>query len=267
MLRGDESELTSIRDEMLVKTGACGITIQSGYKNLLKLIQIIRLKKKIWPSFLYGLKTQFLEIITVLMLPTYNYVIINDDNGEIIAVLNTLPLYLQSTEDLLPETGYDFCIQNSFKCYLSKKNMLSAISVATNEAYQGKGLSSVFVKLIRFAAKEHGFKKAIIPIRPPLKAKYCDESMEEFLLRKNSEGEVIDPWLRVHLRQGAILRNVCYRSMSVKAHINTWQKFSSEPFSSSGQYKVHGGLTLLSVDKHSGVGTYVEPNIWVEHVV
>ena len=33
----------------------------------------------------------------------------------------------------------------------------------------------------------------------------------------------------------------------------------------AGHYVIPGGLSKLYIDKENDVGTYIEPNIWVQH--
>ncbi|MGW4889817.1 hypothetical protein [Streptomyces murinus] len=45
-----------------------------------------------------------------------------------------------------------------------------------------------------------------------------------------------------------------------------WERWTGMVFPESGEYVVPRGLSLLRVDKDSGQGVYVEPNVWMRHM-
>jgi hypothetical protein len=44
-----------------------------------------------------------------------------------------------------------------------------------------------------------------------------------------------------------------------------WEDWSRLALPSSGAYTIPQGLSVLHVDRETDLGTYVEPNIWVQH--
>jgi len=47
--------------------------------------------------------------------------------------------------------------------------------------------------------------------------------------------------------------------------VDDWQHWTGMLFPSAGQYVIPGGLSTLHIDLDSDRGTYVEPNVWVQH--
>jgi hypothetical protein len=37
------------------------------------------------------------------------------------------------------------------------------------------------------------------------------------------------------------------------------------PFPSTGTYTIPSGLTTLTINRETDLGTYIEPNIWLRH--
>jgi hypothetical protein len=67
----------------------------------------------------------------------------------------------------------------------------------------------------------------------------------------------------VHERLGAEILAPAYESMRVEAPVSSWEEWTGQKFPEDGDYVVEGGLVPMRVD--SGVGVYVEPNVWMRH--
>jgi hypothetical protein len=48
--------------------------------------------------------------------------------------------------------------------------------------------------------------------------------------------------------------------------VQDWEGWAGIPLPASGEYVIPQGMSVLSIDTAANLGTYVEPNIWVQHV-
>jgi len=91
--------------------------------------------------------------------------------------------------------------------------------------------------------------------------------MEEYLGWRRADGQLFDPWLRVHERLGGEILGVCPGSLVVEGTVAEWEEWTSMAFPDSGSYVVGGALVPVEIDCGKDVGRYVEPNVWMRHTV
>jgi hypothetical protein len=89
--------------------------------------------------------------------------------------------------------------------------------------------------------------------------------MDDYLGWRTPADEPFDPWVRTHLRVGARMLGVARSSMTITGSTDDWRTWVEYPLPGPGSYLVPGGLAPLVVE--DGVGTYVEPNVWLVHDV
>ena len=53
--------------------------------------------------------------------------------------------------------------------------------------------------------------------------------------------------------------------MTIRLRAAEWEELTGMPFPDDGEYVFPGGLATLTV--RDGVGTHVEPNVWLVHLV
>ena len=69
----------------------------------------------------------------------------------------------------------------------------------------------------------------------------------------------------MHERVGGEIVQVAPRSMLIEAPVADWEEWTEMLFPDDGTYVVPGMLAPLEV--RDGVGTHVEPNVWMRHSV
>jgi hypothetical protein len=47
--------------------------------------------------------------------------------------------------------------------------------------------------------------------------------------------------------------------------VTEWEAWTGLAFPDSGDYVIPDGLSTLHIDRAADLGTYVEPNIWLQH--
>ncbi len=141
--------------------------------------------------------------------------------------------------------------------------VLMAAAVRSDE--QGRGHAGRVITAVRDRAVANGLGQVIAPVRPTLKSRYPLTPIETFMTWTREDGLPLDPWLRTHVRLGATLLAPAPASQTMTGTVDDWEKWTKMPFPSTGTYTIPDGLTTLAIDRDADTGTYVEPNIWLQH--
>jgi hypothetical protein len=51
----------------------------------------------------------------------------------------------------------------------------------------------------------------------------------------------------------------------VTGTVAQWEEWTGLTLPSTGHYVIPDGLSPLYIDREADLGTYVEPNVWVQH--
>ncbi|MBV8064324.1 MAG: hypothetical protein JOY72_10940 [Actinobacteria bacterium] len=129
--------------------------------------------------------------------------------------------------------------------------------------YRGAGIAPVVVARMTKLAAAHGLDSLIAPVRPTWKDRYPLTPIERYVEWRREDGFLYDPWLRVHERLGAELLAPAPESMTITGTREDWETWTSLQFPEDGDYVVPAALTTVRFA--DGVGTYVEPNVWMRH--
>ena len=140
---------------------------------------------------------------------------------------------------------------------------LCAIVVDLVPQYRGQGVSAVVLGRMTSLAAAHDLDAMIAPVRPTWKERYPLTPIERYVEWRREDGSLYDPWLRTHERLGADVIGIAPSSMTVGGSRDEWESWTSLQFPENGDYVVPGALSPVHFD--SGVGTYVEPNVWMRH--
>ena len=141
--------------------------------------------------------------------------------------------------------------------------VLMAAAVRSDE--QGKGHAGRVITAVRDRAVARGLGQVIAPVRPTLKSSYPLTPIETFMTWTRDDGLPLDPWLRTHVRLGATLLAPAPASQTMTGSVAVWEKWTGMPFPTTGTYTIPDGLAVLDIDRDTGTGLYVEPNVWVRH--
>jgi GNAT superfamily N-acetyltransferase len=179
------------------------------------------------------------------------------DGKETIGYACTVPVHW----DGLPEPrGVDWALSNGQS---GEPTTLSAVVAALVPEYRGKGISSVLLRRMAGLATAHGLDCMIAPVRPTWKERYPLTPTESYIKWRREDGFHYDPWLRAHERVGADILDPAPRSMTIMGSRAEWEHWTDLQFPEDGDYIVPGAL--VPVQFADGVGTYVEPNVWMRH--
>lgn len=142
---------------------------------------------------------------------------------------------------------------------------LSFMAVAVGSAHDKRGLATVVLQELTRRAQEAGLVHVIAPLRPTWKHRYPTVPMDEYAAWTRSDGLSIDPWIRTHQRMGARVLGPAPSSMVIEGTIAEWEEWTGMVFPDTREYVVPEALNLVSIDRESDRGVYVEQNLWVQH--
>jgi GNAT superfamily N-acetyltransferase len=183
------------------------------------------------------------------------------DGDELLAEAHAVPIPWNGTVHGLP-SGWD----EGFVLGMTTDRAptaLMAVAISVAPARQGERLSSRMIETFKENARAAGLTAVLAPVRPTRKERYPLIPIETYLAWRRDDGSHFDPWLRIHEHVGGEIVAPAPESMVITAPVAEWEEWTGMPFPADGDYIFPGGLAPLAV--RDGVGTHVEPNVWVLH--
>jgi GNAT superfamily N-acetyltransferase len=183
------------------------------------------------------------------------------DGEELVAEAHAVPLAWDGSLEDLP-SGWD---EGFVRGMTSDREAtaLMALAISVSPARQGQRLSGRMIDAFRDTARAAGLGRVIAPVRPTLKERYPLIPIERYIEWRRDDGSHFDPWIRVHERVGGTVLAPAPESMVIRAPVSDWEEWTGMRFPDDGDYVFPGALAPLYV--RDGVGTHVEPNVWLLH--
>ena len=182
------------------------------------------------------------------------------EGEKLIAEVHALTLPVEGDE--LP-VGWDEAFERGMEA--GGGNVVSLLAMSVKPEARGRGVPERLLAAVRTAAQESGQERIIAPVRPTLKDRYPLIPIERYAEWRREDGSHFDPWIRAHERLGGVIVRPCPESMLIRAPVAEWETWTGMRFPADGAYVVPGMLAPLEVS--GGVGTHVEPNVWMRHEV
>ena len=216
-----------------------------------------------WPEFMGEGQTLLRHWAKLReQLPELQLVLWDDERDVVVGYGRTIPA---SEAEGLPG-GVDDMLKTWFgDGPRPEPDVLSAMVAVLDRRRRGEGLSGLLIEAMRDLAGRAGFSSLIAPVRPTWKERYPLTPMERYVRWTRKDGLPFDPWIRLHVRLGAELLEVCSASMRIEGTREDWEGWAGMSFPDDGEYTVPGAL--VPVRFAEGRGVYVEPNIWMRHSV
>ncbi|MFJ3175506.1 N-acetyltransferase [Streptomyces roseus] len=200
-----------------------------------------------------------------------DHVLVATDGGAVIARGFSVPfaLHAPGRDGRLPARGWDQVLLWAFADLRSgvAPDTVSAIEITVAADRLGEGLSGRMLGAMRANARARGFAEVVAPVRPSGKPAEPGTPMEEYAYRTRGDGLPYDPWLRVHVRAGAVIDSVAPLSMTITGSLAQWREWTGLPFDTTGPVLVEGALAPVRCEAGQGYAAYVEPNVWVRHAL
>ena len=131
---------------------------------------------------------------------------------------------------------------------------------------KGTGAAGELIGALSRLGRARGMTHVLAPVRPTRKHLYPLFTIEDYASWVRDDGLPFDPWLRLHVRMGARVISLARQAQTMTGTIQDWEEWTGMSLPVSGGYVIPQGVSVLSIDRHSNLGTYVEANIWVQHL-
>jgi hypothetical protein len=219
-----------------------------------------------WPEFIFHdpVSRQYIDRVEKYF-PSFDVLLL--DEGRVIAGGWGVPMRWEGNLDNLPE-GYDGALVRSVDGHevgdAPNTLCLMAVAVVNNETR--RGLAGMALSALRTRATDAGLDHVLAPVRPSLKPRYPLTDMEVFAAWTREDGLSIDPWIRTHQRLGATILGPARRSMVITGTVAEWESWTEMVFPQTDHYVVPDALGLVEIVREADQGTYVEDNLWMQHV-
>lgn len=145
------------------------------------------------------------------------------------------------------------------------RNTLAVMAASVHPDARRSGVAIELIEAHKAAASARGFRHVICPVRPTLKPRYPLTDIAAYVRWKREDGLPLDPWLRTHVRMGGRIIGLALQSQSILGSVTEWEEWTGMAFPSTGDYVISEGLSVLHIERKQDLGTYTEPNVWVDH--
>jgi GNAT superfamily N-acetyltransferase len=199
----------------------------------------------------------------------YQFALMDTETNRMAAMGNSLPFYWDKDIAELPEKGWDWVFLKAVEDHEKdvRPNIQSAIQIAIHPDYRSQGISTEMVRAMKDIGRSKGFPYLVAPVRPNQKRQYPLISIDDYIQWTNDEGLPFDAWLRVHARVGATIVKPCHEAMTICGTRAEWEEWTGMKFPQSGKYYIPGALNPMHFDLEKDEGMYIEPNVWMVHVI
>jgi hypothetical protein len=223
--------------------------------------------EEVWPE--YNLQGDvFDEWWTPLLeeLPEYQFALVDEDSGAVLAEAHTGPLAWSGDDRELP-AGIDDALQRVVKARREDTGVdtLCAFAAEVAPTARQRGLAAELLGGMSALARRQRLRCLIAPVRPSWKERYPLAPIERYITWRRSDGQLLDPWMRLHERLGARVATALPHSMRITGTVREWEAWTELALPESGTYVFPAGLAPLIVDHDADLATYWEPNVWMIH--
>ena len=221
----------------------------------------------VWPEYnLHGdVLNQFWGRLDV-DLADYQFVLYDGDADEVVAEGHTGPFVWDGDDATLPES-FDATLQQVFADHEAgaRVTALTALAAETPRGGRRRGLAAEILGAMRTLAQRNGLRHLVAPVRPSWKERYPITPIEAYIGWRRPDGQLLDPWMRVHERLGARVGAPLPESLRITGTVAEWESWTEMSFPATGDYVFPEGLAPVHIDVDADLGSYWEPNVWLIH--
>ncbi len=199
-------------------------------------------------------------------LADFQFVLYDDEADAVVAEGHTGPLWWDGEDATLP-VGIDAALEEVFARARAGEpvNTLCALAAETPRTGRARGMAGQLLGAMSELARRHGLARVIAPVRPSTKHLYPITPIERYVTWRRADGQLLDPWMRIHERLGARVSTPLPESLRITGTVAEWEAWTKMAFPESGTYVFPEGLAPLEVDREADRGAYWEPNVWMIH--
>ena len=222
---------------------------------------------EVWPE--YNLHGDVLNQWWGLLdqeLADLQFVLHDDETDSVVAEGHTAAFAWDGDDASLPD-GIDRAIEVAFRDHRAGTPVDTLCALAAESPRDGRrrGLAVEILDAMRTLAQRHGLRHLVAPVRPSWKERYPITPIEEYVTWRRDDGQLLDPWMRVHERLGARVSTPLPESLLITGTVAEWESWTGLPLPAGGDFVFPEGLAPLHVDRTADRCTYWEPNVWMVH--
>jgi hypothetical protein len=221
----------------------------------------------VWPEYnLHGdVLNQWWGLLDV-ELAEYQFVLYDEGEDRVVAEGHTGPFRWDGSDQTLP-SGIDAALQLVFEQRRAGTpvNTLCALAAETPRGGRRRGLAAELLTAMRTLAERKGLAHLVAPVRPSMKEHYPITPIEQYVGWRRDDGQLFDPWMRVHERLGARVSTPLPESLRITGTVAEWEAWTGIALPASGDYVFPEGLAPVHVDRDTNSCVYWEPNVWMVH--
>ena len=223
--------------------------------------------RSIWPEYnLHG--DAFHDLWNPLLeeLPDYQFALYDDVADVVLAEAHTGPLAWDGDDRTLPD-GIDAALRLVVDGNRAGRvpDTLCAFAAEVDPTARGRGLAVELLQGMRELAHRRRLRRMVAPVRPSWKERYPLAPIERYVTWRRADGQLLDPWMRLHERLGARVATPLPQSMRITGSVRDWEGWTGLALPETGAYVFPHGLAPLTVDRDADVAGYWEPNVWMIH--
>jgi hypothetical protein len=198
-------------------------------------------------------------------LPDFQFVLYDPGQDAVVAEGHTGPLWWDASDAGLPD-GIDAAIEQIFTRTRADEPVNTLCALAAESPRDGRrGMARLLLEAMRTIGERQGLTHLVAPVRPSWKQRYPLTEIERYVRWRRADGQLLDPWMRVHERLGARVATPLPRSLQITGTVGEWESWTEMPFPDSGEYVFPEGLATVHIDRGADRGRYWEPNVWMVH--
>lgn len=199
-------------------------------------------------------------------LPEFQFVLYDESSDQVLAEGHTGPLSWNGLDQSLPD-GIDSTIERIFAQARAAEpvDTLCALAAEIPREGRARGLAEQLIRAMRMIGERQGLTRLVAPVRPSLKERYPLTAIDRYVRWRREDGQLFDPWMRVHERLGARVSTPLPRSLRITGTVGEWESWTGMSFPETGDYVFPEGLAPVSIDRETDRGSYWEPNVWMVH--
>ncbi|MBR1135923.1 MAG: hypothetical protein E6614_20490 [Bradyrhizobium sp.] len=169
----------------------------------------------------------------------------------------------------LPDTGWDEVIRwgHEDRMLERRPTTMSALEIALLPKARVPGSSRAMLAALKDCARAKGFAELYAPVRPNQKHQLPRMPMRDYLQQRRPDGLLADSWLRTHLAIGGEIIKIAPCSMTIVGTLAEWTQWTGVTFDRSGEVELPNALVPVTASVAHDYAVYVEPNVWIRHVV
>ena len=199
-------------------------------------------------------------------LPEFQFALYDEAADAVLAEGHTGPLAWDGDDATLPD-GIDAAIVRAVEARRAGGTVDTLCALAAEvapDARRGR-LAGELLRGMSELARRAGLRRVIAPVRPSWKERYPLAPIERYVTWRRDDGQLLDPWMRLHERLGARVSTAIPESLLITGSVADWERWTGLAFPESGAYVFPHGLAPLRVELEADLGTYWEPNVWMIH--